>query len=520
MRRKLHLIGTTAALVGLVIALTRNGEGIIEKVLVGGGALLMLGAALLQTGRLGNTINSLKAGLYSFFILASLVALFVLALPRLPRLDMTSTGMNSLSEIGAAYLQQIDEPVELVAFTYDVEDFTHFFERIKAVNPDHISYAIYNPFKDVEKAREFADQVYPDDVFVRIDGQTERMKGRSEGLLINKIVAAQRTGPDTLYFLTGHGEMSPVPPKEQTDQLKSMSQVSNLLRERGFQVDLLDIQQQRRVPGNAAALVIFAPLSRLADAERDAILSYLSSGGKLVMSLGLGDATRDPMTRPVLKSWALIAAAMGVQIKDRGVVDVVATQMFPSQPIPALPAFLFGMQPISPNDDTYRSVIFLLSRAMQPLDDQPDGTQATPLLYSSEQSLTRETAQLFKGADTFRYDPEELKAEPLLIRSEREFAQEDGSVETAKALFFASPYPFIDAALHQASARMFVSAVDQLTEEIRSELIDIPETALPDQAPQLSVDEFRFLIVFHLLFLPGIVFFGGLGWTMRRRLQG
>jgi len=517
-RKHLPLIGSAMALAGLALALTRNTLGPPEVVAVLGGSACLLAGTLGRGGRVDNVLNAANTWLFSLFVFGSLVAAFGLALPRLPERDLTSVRLNTLTELAVQFLRRLDTPVRIVAFTYERNEFQRQLERIRVERPDYITYSIHDPFTDVDVAMEMGDgQVFPDDVFVVVGDRKRRVKGVDEGVLLNAMAAVLRGGPSTVYLLQGHGEFVPLAPKDDQAKLRTFSGLVDLLQRRHPAVSPLDLVASGNVPADAACVIVLGPTEVLGPDDAAALEAYLNRGGRIFLALGLGNLERGYDLQPDLRPWARLAAPFGVELLPAAVLDVEGHERLGSA-FHAVPRFMHEMNPLPVEDPSYSGLHFTQARAMRVMTALPDGAQAAVLLYSSAKSFVHEVAGLAGKGGKLQVNPGEGSAQPLLVRADREVLQEDGTLRRARMIVAGTPHPFSDASLKGPAAQIFLTSVEELVAESADDQLPIPPRTLPDQPISLSRDQLRFLAILHALFIPGVIFFGGLGLTLRRRM--
>lgn len=85
----------------------------------------------------------------------------------------------------------------------------------------------------------------------------------------------------TIYFLAGHGEMSPT----DVDRAKGLSAFAEELRLRNYQVGQVDLLQNRRVPEDADLLIIAGPNGRYDPFEVELLRSFAGTGAGRIMAL-------------------------------------------------------------------------------------------------------------------------------------------------------------------------------------------------------------------------------------------
>jgi ABC-type uncharacterized transport system involved in gliding motility auxiliary subunit len=125
--------------------------------------------------------------------------------------------------------------------------------------------------------------------------------------LTNAIMKVAQGQRPRVYMLTGHGEASP------TDDGPTgyKASVDDLVGE-GYEVAVLNLVERRRVPEDAAAVLIAGPRLMLLPPEIAELSRYLEAGGPLAVFLEPG--TKHGLG-PLLGGW-------GVQVNDDLVIDL------------------------------------------------------------------------------------------------------------------------------------------------------------------------------------------------------
>ena len=111
-----------------------------------------------------------------------------------------------------------------------------------------------------------------------------------------------------IYFLAGHGEMSP----DDVSPVRGLSVLRDELRLRNFDLEGLDLSLTRRVPDDANLIIISAPLGRFQPFEEELLRQYLSiRAGRIILTL---DPARDCGLDNLLYDW-------GVRVDDDVIYD-------------------------------------------------------------------------------------------------------------------------------------------------------------------------------------------------------
>ena len=169
-----------------------------------------------------------------------------------------------------------------------------------------------------------------------------------------------------MVFLTGHEELS----------LAQMTTLQSSLEQNNVQTEELQLNQAGKVPEDADVLAIIGPQRDLSDTEMKAIRTYLSNGGKLLLSLGFVEDMKS--------SWKNIDALMA----DYGVVDEHAVMVDNQQASTMGPLWVvpeYGTHAIT--DKLAASQLYpMLSLSIALTSKEQDKYTLSPLIHSSNDS--------------------------------------------------------------------------------------------------------------------------------------
>ncbi len=95
-------------------------------------------------------------------------------------------------------------------------------------------------------------------------------------------------GSPKIYFLTGHGEA------EMTRATAgSYSMLLTDLEAEGFEIDVLDLEKEGRVPEDAQIVALIEPKHEMSEQAAEALVSYLRRGGRLFANVAWYELPRD-----------------------------------------------------------------------------------------------------------------------------------------------------------------------------------------------------------------------------------
>jgi hypothetical protein len=102
-----------------------------------------------------------------------------------------------------------------------------------------------------------------DDLYV-IKKKVSREAFRGEAAITAALLDVSKAEKKKIFFLAGHGEMSP----DSVDGARGLSQLRDQLRQRNYDLENLDLNLARRIPDDAALLIIPAPSAASSPSRR------------------------------------------------------------------------------------------------------------------------------------------------------------------------------------------------------------------------------------------------------------
>jgi len=218
--------------------------------------------------------------------LAIVVAIQYIALQHPLRWDLTQTGKFTLAPQSSQVLATFKEkkiPIEVLAF-FETKDFgprsrsRDLLDQYRDVYSG-FSYELLDPDRELAIAKKHGVEAYPT-LVIRAGDREERITTSDEETLTNALVKLLRTDVKSVYFLKGHGELSP---KETGSD--GFSIAKEQIEKQNYKTDEIVLLQAHSVPKDASILVIAGPEMDPLDTELEAIRAFLKRGGKLLVAL-------------------------------------------------------------------------------------------------------------------------------------------------------------------------------------------------------------------------------------------
>ena len=259
--------------------------------------------------RAARWIRFINLILQAILFLTLFAGLNYVALSNAWRFDLTQSHRHSLSPETRAYLEQLDRNVQVVVTISSdsgTEELTQAFRDISGLLREYGYLTRNNPkgkvevrYLDVYQNRREAEALRletPNQVILISENnrrvltlqdfyETKDMKRaafRGESTLTAALLDVSNPDKKKIYFLAGHGEMR----TDDVEPRRGLSALRDELRQRNFEVAGLDLSLTRKVPDDAALIIVASPLGRLKPFEEELLRNYLTTrAGRLILML-------------------------------------------------------------------------------------------------------------------------------------------------------------------------------------------------------------------------------------------
>ena len=390
--------------------------------------------ARLQSFRTARWMRTINLILQAALFLGLIGGLNYLALHHSWRFDLTATRRYSLSPETLAHLAALEQPVTLVVTLErksDNEYVSQAFRDVQGLLREYVNATATKPngrvtvqYLDVYQQRREADQLGIDqpNIVLALSGDRTRRRAilhqelyvvreretqafAGEQAITAAILDVSNASRQRIYFLTGHGEMSP----EDVDGRRGLSVLADELRLRNLELATLNLANERRVPEDAALLFIAGPSQgRFHPSEVEQLRVYMREhAGRILLLL-------PPLTRPglddLLYDWGVLADDVIVFDDDRANVTETRYLLIPPFTEHQITQVLFD----------YETPLTLgLTRVVRPDPGRPlDENLRVTVLAATASSAWGERDLRLQG--TPQYDPAvDLKGQPHLEPRER-----------------------------------------------------------------------------------------------------
>lgn len=231
----------------------RGQRELLERRLVDGLFYLLLAAALVLTGWLGARHDRYW--------------------------DWTDSGRNTLTEESAAVLAELSAPLRITVFLDRSHPLAKGIEQLLARyrrSAAELEVTYLDPQLYPEQARQ-AEVSLLGQLLLEYRGRRETVSDLDEGSLTAAIARLGRDREPWIAVLEGHGER-----RIDGEAAPDLGRFAEVLRDRGFRLQPLDLTTSAAVPDNTQLLLLCAPAIGLFPGEAERLVDFLERGGNLL----------------------------------------------------------------------------------------------------------------------------------------------------------------------------------------------------------------------------------------------
>lgn len=260
--------------------------------------------------RMGNRALQILLGL------SLILAINFLAARYFTRVDLTESGIYTLSPETKAYLSDLTEPVhiiitipkdpespELVQIHSHLDKLLREYEAFgRRGDQAMVRVEFVDIYRQRKRAEELANtygltqenvilvamgdrssEIRQANLYEVNEGEIRGFQG--EKAITSAILEVASSEMAKIYFLVGHGEMR----LDDVDPLRGLSQMESFLRERNFSLATLDLALEAQVPADADLIVLPSPQASLRPEEVEKLRRYMSErNGRMIVLLDPG----------------------------------------------------------------------------------------------------------------------------------------------------------------------------------------------------------------------------------------
>lgn len=264
--------------------------------------------------RAARWIRFINLVLQALLFLALFAGLNYIALNHAWRFDLTQNRRHSLSPETSSYLDQLERNVHVyVTISSDGsnEELDLAQRDISGLLREYAYHTRNNPRGkidvrniDIYQSRREAEALGLDepnqvvlvsenhrrvlnlaDFYTTRDRKREGFRG--EATFTAAVLDVSSPNKKKIYFLAGHGEMRP----DDVDRRRGLSGLRDELRQRNYDVEGLDLSLVRKIPDDAALIIVASPEGPLQPFEEELLRNFLTTrAGRVILLLDPGVA--------------------------------------------------------------------------------------------------------------------------------------------------------------------------------------------------------------------------------------
>lgn len=344
-----------------------------------------------------------SAGIGILLFLAIVVVIQYITLQHPKRWDLTETKLHSLSPQSKKVLRTFEEkkiPIQVLVFhgnrdtgDQDSRDTVRdLLDRYRDEYAD-LHYSMIDPDRERSVAMQNKVDSYPTFI-LKADDREERIHTATEESVTNAIVKLLSNEVKKIYFLKGHGELSPGSTAEE-----GFSAAKEHIEKQNLKTDELVLLQAAGVPKDASLLIIAGPKTDPMDSEIAAIKDYLNRGGSIMVML-------NPFQTPKLSAF----------LKDYGIAtaeDIVVDKLSRAFGGDYLMPVIVKYEPFPITKDFTVASFFPETRSVRASEKPIPHVTTKELALTSPVSWTIDQEQLKSGNASF--DPQKGMKGPVSV---------------------------------------------------------------------------------------------------------
>ena len=276
------------------------------------------------------TVLGVNALVSMVLFVALLVGLNYIAARRHKVFDLTKTRVNSLSDQTHKALDGLKSPITMTYIWAPSPEMPQIDATAQSLlesyrgASDKVKLEYFNAAQDDLRLQAMKLNTFSGQPMLLIEALPGAEKGAStarqevavmdEQNVTSGILKLNDSKPRALYFLSGHGEMSPLPQQFLSAANNGMNGARAALEAQNYALKNLSLMgAQTGVPRDAQAVVVVAPQVDISGAEEQKLRKYIAGDGRLVLLFQI--------PRAPLPHWKRVLTAMNIAMLDGQVLE-------------------------------------------------------------------------------------------------------------------------------------------------------------------------------------------------------
>lgn len=328
-----------------------------------------------------------------FAALAIFLVVLMIAQKNHHTFDLTKNKRFTLSPQSVQTVKELPHKVEALVFLLldDIDGrqkAEELLNQYQQADPAKFSYKIVDPKLDPMQAKKYEVRMPGCVVFVGDNKRTSRAMSFEETQMTNALLNLSDLADKKVYFLQGHGEISAYETRTEQNMkgLPNMSQFRADMATEGFTALDLNLGATKKIPEDAAVVVIPGPKTELLPAEAKLIEDWIAQGGRVLLTLEM----------ETLNKYDAFLSKYGFQCPDELVIDEMA-QLFGAEPVYSI-ALQYN-QECSAVKDFNMQTLYRLARPVDVADKAPTGAKVIPLMLTGPNAMTLKLSSVMESKE-------------------------------------------------------------------------------------------------------------------------
>jgi ABC-type uncharacterized transport system involved in gliding motility auxiliary subunit len=313
------------------------------------------------------------------------------------KIDMTGDRLFSLSTQTLQILDKLDKNVELIYFDNIAEPKNPEYRDLAKLytSTGKITFKALDPDVEPAIAKKFGVSDYGQAVLVADDEHHTLITTFDEQNISNAIKKQISPITSKVYFMVGHGELSPFDSGDE-----GLSALATSLGREGYAFDTLNLQISPQIPVDCALLTIASPKTELFDGEIVRVDSFLTANGSVMF---LFEPQRRTKLTAMLEKYDVI-------VDDDIVLDDSPTgKMIGASDEMPLITFFEKKHPVTA--DFENAIMFVTARSIRPIEPKKTSYWVVELIKTSDQAWAENDIV----SATHKFDPTKHKRAQMTL---------------------------------------------------------------------------------------------------------
>ncbi len=261
------------------------------------------------------TKHGMNMGAMILMVFAILLMVNFIGARNIKTFDFSQAKRNTLSDQSIKLLSSLTEPLKIRFFYHEkqegqAENRRAFRELIRKYqdNSSQISLEFIEVNERPDLAESYGVKQGKGIVFIEYKGKKQSIEKIDEQDMTQALIRVMSDKSKKIYFIEGHGEYS----LSDANSPKGLGRLKTVLESKNYEVLTVALAQTGKIPDDADAVAIIAPVQGLLAHETKAIDDYVKKGGNVLVAL-------EPKNKSGLDAWV---KGFGIEMQNDYLISV------------------------------------------------------------------------------------------------------------------------------------------------------------------------------------------------------